>query len=158
MPAPATPAAAGHLGLTPYITVRDAAAAIKFYKKAFGATELFRLNEPGGKRIGHAELAVSGGLLMLSDAFPDFGALAPEALGGSPVKLHLDVKDAEAVFASAVKAGATVLRKLELQFHGCKQGLLADPFGHSWFVSEKVEEVTPQDMQRRWDAMAAGRG
>lgn len=146
-------AAAGAGGLIPYIAVRDASAAIAFYKTAFGAKELFRLVDPASGKIGHAELQIGNGLLMLSDEYPDFGAVAPDAVGGTPVKLHLDVGDAEAVFAAALKSGATQLRKLEQQFHGCRQGMLADPFGYSWFISEKTEEVSPAEMQKRWDAM-----
>lgn len=145
--------AAGAGGLSPYISVRDAGAAIEFYKRAFGAEELFRLVDPNSGKIGHAELRVGRGLLMISDEYPDFGALSPDSIGGSAVKLHIDVDDAQRVVDSAKAAGATVLRKLDLQFHGCKQALLADPFGYSWFVSQKVDEVSPADMQLRWDSM-----
>lgn len=145
--------AAGSGGLSPYIAVRDAKAAIEFYKRAFGAEELFRLVDPASGKIGHAELRISKGLLMISDEYPDFGALSPDSIGGSAVKLHVDVEDAQRVVQAAESAGATVLRKLELQFHGCKQALLADPFGYSWFVSEKVEDVSPAEMQARWNRM-----
>jgi PhnB protein len=151
-----SPQAAGAGGLSPYIAVRGAADAIAFYTKAFGAHELFRLVDPASGKIGHAELRVGKGLLMVSDEYPDFGALSPDSLGGSATKLHLDVEDAEAVFQSAKAAGATVLRKLELQFYGCKQGLVADPFGHSWFISQKMEEVAPAEMQKRWNDMGNG--
>ncbi|MFN0191310.1 MAG: VOC family protein [Aestuariivirga sp.] len=147
-------AAAGSGGLCPYIAVRDAAAAIEFYKQAFGAKELFRLVDPASGKIGHAELALGKGILMLSDEYPDFGALSPDSVGGSPVKLHLDVMDAEVAFAAAIKAGAIVVRKLELQFHGCKQGLVADPFGFTWFISEEVEDTPPSEMQKRWNEMS----
>lgn len=146
-------AAAGAGGLSPYIAVRDAAAAIEFYKLAFGAEELFRLVDPASGKIGHAEIHIGKGLLMISDEYPDFGALSPDSIGGSAVKLHIDVENAAHVLRSAEAAGATVLRKLELQFHGCKQALIADPFGYSWFVSELVEEVTPVEMQARWSKM-----
>jgi PhnB protein len=149
-------AAAGAGGLTPYIAVKGAAEAIAFYVKAFGAVELFRLVDPASGKIGHAELKIGKGLLMISDEYPDFGALSPESLGGSAVKLHIDVGDCEKTFEAAKAAGATVLRKLELQFHGCKQGMLADPFGYSWFVSQKVDDVSPADMQKRWNDMAKG--
>lgn len=147
-------AAAGAGGLAPYIVVKDARAAIDFYTGAFGATELFRLVDPQSDKIGHAELRVGKGILMLADEYPDFGAVAPQTLGGTTVKLHLDVPDAAAVLASALKLGATELRKLELQFHDCRQALVADPFGYGWFISEKVEEVAPAKMQQRWDDMA----
>ena len=145
--------AAGALGLSPYIAVRDAQAAIAFYIQAFGAEELFRLVDPASGKIGHAELAIGGGTLMISDEYPDFGALSPDSLGGSSTKLHLDVVDAEAVVKAAEAAGGTVLRKLEMQFHGCKQAMVADPFGYSWFISQKADDVSPKDMQARWDAM-----
>jgi PhnB protein len=148
--------AAGAGGLSPYIAVRGAAKAIDFYKKAFGAEELFRLVDPASGKIGHAELRIGKGLLMVSDEYPDFGALSPDSLGGSSTKLHIDVDDAEKVFKSAEAAGATVLRKLELQFHGCKQGLVADPFGYSWFISQKMEAVSPAEMQERWNKMGNG--
>lgn len=148
--------AAGAGGLSPYIAVRDAAKAIDFYKKAFGAEEIFRLVDPASGKIGHAELRVGNGLLMVSDEYPDFGALSPDSLGGSATKLHIDVSDAETVFTTAKAAGATVLRKLEIQFHGCKQGLIADPFGYSWFISQKVENVSPTEMQDRWNKMGNG--
>ena len=131
--------------------MRGAAEAIYFYKRAFGAKELFRLVDPASGKIGHAELKIGNGLLMLSDEYPDFGALSPNSLGGSATKLHIDVDDAERVLKSAEAAGATVLRKLELQFHGCRQGMVADPFGYSWFISQKIETVSPTEMQERWN-------
>lgn len=147
--------AAGYGGLSPYIAVRDAKEAIEFYKKAFDAKEVFRLVDPASGKIGHAELKIGQGLLMISDEYPDFGALSPDSLGGSATKLHIDVQDAEATVKSAQNAGATILRKLELQFYGCRQALIADPFGHSWFISQKVADVSPDDMQKRWDEMGA---
>lgn len=149
-------AAAGAGGLTPYITVRGAAAAIDFYRKAFGAAELFRLVDPVSGKIGHCEMRIGKGLLMLSDEYPDFGAVSPETLGGTTVKLHIDVEDAEAVLREAIAAGGTLLRKLEMQFYGCKQALVADPFGYGWFVSQSTETVSPFEMQERWNAMAKG--
>jgi PhnB protein len=148
--------AAGAGGLSPYITVRGAAAAIDFYCKAFGAVELFRLIDPVSRKIGHSELRIGKGLLMVSDEYPDFGAVSPESLGGTTLKLHIDVEDADTVLRNAVAAGGTVLRKLEMQFHGCKQAMVADPFGYGWFISQNVETVEPNEMQKRWDAMAKG--
>lgn len=148
-----TDAAAGAGGLVPYIAVRDARAAIEFYKKAFGAVEVFRLVDPQSGKIGHAEIRIGKCLLMICDEYPDFGAVSPDTLGGTTLKLHLDVADAAAALAAALRHGATELRKLEIQFHGCKQALVADPFGYSWFISEKVEEVSPRVMQERWDQM-----
>ena len=151
-----TRAAAGASGISPYIVVSDAAAAIDFYKRAFRAEELFRLVDPASGKIGHAELRIENSVLMISDEYPDFGALSPDSLGGTAVKLQMDVRDAAAVVQSAINAGAIVLRKLDVQFHGCKQALIADPFGHSWFISEKVEDVPPSEMQARWNKMGAG--
>lgn len=147
------PPAADTEGPTPYIVVRDASLAISFYVKAFGASEIFRLVEPGGSRIGHAELSIGNSKLFLADEFPDFGAVAPDTVGGTSVKFHLRVPDAEAVFARALAAGATELRPLSDQFYGERSGLLADPFGYSWFIAQRTEDVTPAEMQRRWNDM-----
>lgn len=142
-------------GLTPYLIVRDAAAAIVFYGAAFAAAERFRLTGPDG-RIGHAELDVAGTTLMLADEWPDFGALSPSSVGGSPVRLHLYVEDCDAVVARAVAAGATLVRPVTDQFYGDRSGMIVDPFGHGWFVATRKEEVTPAEMQRRWDSALAG--
>jgi PhnB protein len=141
--------------LCPYLVVKGAQAAIDFYVRAFGATLDFKLVDPADGRIGHAELRFGATRLFLADEYPDFGAIGPDALGGSPVKLHLDVADADAFMAQAVRGGAGVLRALKLEFHGHRTGLLADPFGYSWFISSRVEDLSPAEMQRRWDAMAA---
>jgi PhnB protein len=143
--------------LAPYLTVRDAAAALDFYRRAFGAEELFRLTGPDGK-IGHAHFRLLGSDVMLSDEHPDFGALSPVTLGGTPVKLHLSVDDADAFVARAVDAGATLLRAVQDQFHGNRGGMIADPFGHCWFVSAEIEKVSPEEMQRRYEEMMRGEG
>jgi uncharacterized glyoxalase superfamily protein PhnB len=149
------PNAERELSLTPYITVRDAKGAIDFYKRAFGAEEIFRLVDPADGRIGHAELKIGQGQLFISDEYPDFGAIAPERLGGTSFKLYLLVEDADRVFAEALAAGATELRKLKDEFYGHRTGLLADPFGYSWFVSSRREEVSPAEMQQRWNESAS---
>lgn len=141
--------------LSPYLTVKGAAAAIDFYRAAFGAVEQFRLTQPDG-RIGHAELRIGGSTVMLSDEWPDFGALSPPSIGGSPVKLHLYVDDCDAVVAHAVAAGATLMRPVVDQFCGDRSGMIADPFGHSWFVATLKEQVAPAEMQRRWDVAIRG--
>lgn len=138
--------------LTPYICCQDAPRAIEFYEAAFGARETMRLAEPSGK-IGHAELDIGGSTLMISDEYPDHGALSPTSIGGTPVKLHLYVEDADAVFARAIEAGAKVVRALEDQFYGDRSGTLRDPFGHVWFVSMKKENLTADEVQRRYDRM-----
>jgi PhnB protein len=138
--------------LTPYLVVREAAKAIDFYKKAFGARELFRLAEPSGK-IGHAELTVGDGRMMIADEYPDFGALGPVSIGGTPVSLHLYVDDVDAVVERAAQAGATILRPVKDEFFGDRTGTLSDPFGHRWQIATRKEEVTPAEMQQRWSAM-----
>jgi uncharacterized glyoxalase superfamily protein PhnB len=134
-----------------YLNVRGANEALTFYVSAFGAVEQYRLVDPTDGKVGHAEIKLGDDTIMLSDEFPDFGALAPEALGGSPVKMHLQVSDIDAFFARAIEAGATELRALKDEFHGHRSGLLADPFGHTWHVAERREEVSPQTMQQRWN-------
>ena len=137
--------------LCPYLTVAGAADAIEFYESALGATLDFELVDPGDRRIGHAELLFGATRVFISDEYPDFGALGPNSLGGSPVKMHLDVEDADAFVAHAVEKGATLLRAVKLEFHGNRSGMIADPFGHSWFIASQSEEVSPNEMQRRWD-------
>lgn len=142
--------------LTPYIIVKGAEAAIAFYQKAFGAKEQFRLPGPDG-RIGHAELSIGVGRFMLADESPAFGALSPPSIGGTPVKLHLSVEDVDATIARAEAAGATVLRPAKDQFYGERSGMIADPFGHQWFLGTQKEEVTPEEMQKRYhESFGAG--
>jgi PhnB protein len=136
-----------------YIRLRNATEAIDFYKKAFGATEKFRLVEPGSGRIGHAELDFDGTTLMLSDEYPEYGIQGPASLGGTTLTIHLHVDDADAVIARAVAAGATVVRPAEDQFYGERSGVVRDPFGHEWNVGHSLEKLSPDEMQRRYDAM-----
>lgn len=151
----ATAATSAALGpLTPYIVVRGAARAIDFYACVFGAVEDFRLSEADGK-VGHAELLLGAGRLMLSEEYPDFGALAPAAVGGTPVSLHLYVADVDATMALAEEHGATVLRVAKDEFYGDRSGQLLDPFGHRWMIATRGETVSPQQMQQRWSAMLA---
>jgi PhnB protein len=140
--------------LSPYVVVIGAAKAIDFYGRAFAATEHFRLKDPSGK-IGHAELEVGGCRLMLAEEHRDFGALSPATVGGTPVLIHLYVVDVDASVARAIAAGATVLRPLTDEFYGDRVAMLADPFGHKWFLATRKEEVTPTEMQRRMDAAYA---
>lgn len=142
--------------LTPYIVVSDARAALSFYEQAFGAKTLFSLVDPADGKIGHAELAIADGHLMVADEYPDFGALSPATLGGSPVKLHLYVEDVDAVFARALSLGATETRPVKDEFYGDRVGSLTDPFGHSWMISTRNHEVAPEEMQRRWEEAMAG--
>ncbi len=138
--------------VTPYLCVSDAAAALEFYKKAFGAVETLRLNGPGPK-IGHAEMLIGSARIMLSDEFPDFGALSPQSVGGSPIKLQLYVPDVDAFVSRAVEAGATIVRPIRDEFYGDRTGQIADPFGYTWVVGTRKEEVSGEEMQRRIDAM-----
>lgn len=140
-------------GLCPYLIVKGAQQAIDFYVRAFGATLDYALIDPGDGRIGHAELRFGATRVFLADEYPDFGAIGPQRIGGSPIKLHLDVDDADAFVAQAVREGAVVLRPIRNEFHGHRTALLSDPFGYGWFVASRVEEVSPEEMQRRWAAM-----
>lgn len=141
--------------VTPYIVVRGGDAAIAFYRAAFGAEEIFRMTDPSDGRIGHAELRFGDGLVMLSDEYPDFGAVGPDAIGGSPVTLHLSTKAVDADVALAKAQGATVLRAPADQSFGERSALVLDPFGHRWMLSQTIETVTPQEMQRRWNEGSA---
>ena len=142
--------------LSPYIAVKGASDAIAFYTQAFGADEQFRLQDPDSGRIGHAEIRIGGNTIMISDEYPDFGALSPDSLGGSPVKLHLYVEDVDTVFARAIEAGATELRPLKDEFYGDRTGTVMDPFGHTWMLATRGEDVSPKEMQTRWQQMMGG--
>jgi|HubBroStandDraft_6_1064221.scaffolds.fasta_scaffold00190_5 PhnB protein len=135
---------------TAYLTVSDAAAAIEFYKKAFGATEVMRLIGPGTK-IGHAEIRIGNSKIYLSDEFPDFGAIAPQGPSGSPVKMDIVVDDVDAVAARAIAAGAKEIRAAQDQFYGMRTGQVADPFGYVWNISTVLEDLTGDEMQKRYD-------
>ena len=144
----------GYHTATPYLIVRDAARAIEFYKKAFGAKELMRMADPSGK-IGHAEIKIGDSPIMLADEAPGMGHRSPESLGGSPVSILLYVEDVDAVFNQAVAAGAKVQRPVADQFYGDRTGGVTDPFGHVWYVATHMEDVSPEEMRKR--AAAAGR-
>ncbi len=139
----------GPFELTPYIAVKGANAAIEFYKNVLGATEQFRLTNPDG-RIGHAELKIGDGTLMLADESPAFGALSPPTIGGTPIRLHLYVEDVDATMKRAEAAGATVLRPAQDQFYGDRSGMIADPFGHQWFVATRKKPISPEEMQKHY--------
>ena len=141
--------------LFPYIRVKDGDRAVDFYKAAFGAEELFRLVEPGG-RLGHCELKMGPAVLMLSEEFPEFGITAIPPGQSAGVMLHLHVDDADAVVARAVAAGAELVQPLADQFHGERSGKIRDPFGYDWSVGHEIEKLTPDEMQRRYEAMMAG--
>jgi PhnB protein len=136
----------------PYLRVKGAPAAIDFYKRVFGATERFRLTEPDG-RIGHIELDLGNIVLMLSEEFPEYGILAPQAPGATGMAMHLHVDNADELAARAVAAGATLVREPADQFYGERSCMIRDPFGHEWMLGHEIEKVTPDEMQRRYTAM-----
>jgi uncharacterized glyoxalase superfamily protein PhnB len=136
----------------PYLRLHSAAEAIEFYARAFGAKELFRLTEPSG-RIGHAEIKIGPATVMLADEYPELGIRGPHSLGGTTFSLHLHVDDVDCAFEQAVKAGATVVRPLQDQFYGERSGTVRDPFGHEWLLGGQIEEVSTEEMQRRYTAL-----
>lgn len=142
----------GYHAVTPYLIVRDADRALAFYRQAFGATECYRLEGPGG-RIGHAEIKIGDSMVMLADEHPEMGARGPESLGGSPVHLLLYVEDVDAQVPRAVAAGAKVVRPLKDQFYGDRSATLEDPFGHSWTLATHKEDVPPAEMRRRFEEL-----
>jgi PhnB protein len=142
------PVPEGYPVVTPYLSVRGAADAIGFYTDIFGATERMRMPGPDG-RIGHAELQIRDSVVMLSDEFPDMGVLSPQSLGGTPVTLSIYVDDVDSVIDRAVAAGATLDRPIEDRFYGDRSGQIVDPWGHRWSIATHVEDVPPDEMQRR---------
>lgn len=145
----------GYPTATPYLTIRNAASAIDFYKQAFGATETMRMTAPDGK-VGHAEIKIGNSPIMLSDEYPDMGARSPDSIGGSPVMIHLYVEDVDALVNQAIAAGATLLTPVADQFYGDRGGKLADPFGHVWWIATHKEDVAPDELRKRADALFGG--
>lgn len=142
----------GYHTATPYLTVKNAAAAIEFYKHAFGAEEIRRLAAPDGK-VMHAEIRIGDSIIMLSDEFPSHGALSPETLGGSAMFVVLSLEAVDARIQQAVAAGATVFRQLANQFSGDRSGTIQDPFGHRWTLTTHIEDVSDEEMNRRLGAI-----
>jgi PhnB protein len=138
----------GYRTVTPYLAVDDAAEAIDYYTKAFGAKERGRMEAPGGK-IGHAELEIGDSLVMLSDPFPQASTRTPKELGGTSASVFLYVEDVDAVVKQAVDAGATITMEVEDQFWGDRFGTVQDPFGHLWSIATHVEDVPPEEMAER---------
>lgn len=136
----------------PYLRVKGAPAAIDFYKKVFGATERFRLTEPSG-RIGHIELDLGDIVLMLSEEYPEYGCLAPQAPGSTGMAIHLHCDNADELAARAIAAGATMVREPSDAFYGERSCVIRDPFGHEWMLGHEIEQVSPEEMQRRYTAM-----
>ena len=138
--------------VTPYLTVEGAADAIAFYADILGAEERVRMGGPEGQ-VMHAELAIGDSMIMLADAFPEMGGLPPSKLGGSPVSLMVYVADVDDVFARAVKAGAKEVQPVQDKFYGDRSGEFEDPFGHRWHVATHIEDVSPEEMEKRMAAM-----
>ena len=136
----------------PYLRVKDADRAIEFYKRAFGVTEKFRLTEPSG-RIGHCELEFGSFVIMLSEEYPELGLVGPQTIGNTGSSIHLHVDNADAAIDRAVAAGATLLRPPRDAFYGERGGTIRDPFGHEWMIGHSIEDVSPEEMQRRYTAM-----
>lgn len=147
----------GFHAVTPALVVNGAAAAIEFYKRAFGAVELYRAQTPDGKKILHATIQIGDSRVMLADEFPEIGCLAPKGDGAAPSSLHLYVEDADAVYAQAVAAGATVTMPISDAFWGDRYGRIKDPFGHEWAVATCQREVGEEELKRvteEWGACA----
>jgi PhnB protein len=142
----------GYHTVTPYLIVKGAAQALDFYQRAFGAQESVRMPGPEGK-IMHAEIQIGDSKIMLADEFPQMGAVSPQTIGGTPVGICLYVANVDALYQQAVAAGSKVERPLQNQFYGDRSATLVDPFGHKWTIATHVEDVSPEEMQRRMAAM-----
>ncbi|MFF3215817.1 VOC family protein [Streptomyces sp. NPDC002886] len=142
------PVPEGYPRVTPYLCIDGAAAAIDFYVAVLGARERMRMAAPGGK-IGHAELELGSSVIMLADEHPAIGFRSPKSVGGTPVTLHVYAEDVDAVFAKALARGATELRPVRDEFYGDRTGQFEDPFGHRWSIATHIEEVPPEEMERR---------
>ena len=138
----------GYHTVTPYLYVKNANAALDYYKKALGATELMRMPDPSGK-IAHAELQIGDSRIMVSDEMAERGQRSPQTLGGSPMGLHLYVENVDSLVKRAVDAGAKLLSPVQDQFYGDRSGQIQDPFGHTWDISTHTEDVSPEEMEKR---------
>ena len=143
----------GYHSVTPYLIVKGAAGALEYYKKAFGAVELFRMDHAG--KIGHAEIKIGDSPIMLADEYPEMGYVSPKTLGGTPVSLMIYVEDVDKTYKQAIAAGGVELKALQDQFYGDRSGTLTDPYGHVWTVGTHKEDVSPEEMEKR---MAAQKG
>jgi PhnB protein len=142
----------GYRTVQPYLTVDDAAKAIEYYKRAFGATELMRMPMPPHNKIAHAEIKIGDSIVMLSDEFKEMGGVSPKTLGGSPCATFLYVEDVDKTFKAAIDAGGTVKMPPSDMFWGDRYGMLTDPFGHQWSIATHVEDVSPEETARRQEA------
>jgi len=144
----------GYHCVTPYLILSGASEAIAFYKKALGASEAMRMDDPNGK-IHHAEISIGDSRIMLADEHPELQALSPKTMGGSPVSLHLYVEDVDAAVERAVAAGAKLVRPVADQFYGDRVGGIEDPFGYRWFIATHKEDLTMDEIRRRAAAQAS---
>jgi PhnB protein len=155
MTAKVKPIPDGYHTITPYLSVKGAADAIEFYKKAFGATEVMRLAQPDG-RVGHTELQIGESRVMLADEFPEMNFRSPDSIGGTPVHLHMYVENVDAVVSQAVAAGAKLVRPVQDQFYGDRLGTVSDPYGHVWHVSTHKEDLSIEELRKRAAAQHKG--
>jgi len=151
MPNKVKPIPDDYRGITPYLVVKDAAGAMDFYQKTFGANEIMRFNQPDG-RVGHAEMQIGDARFMLADEFPEMNIFGPKTLGGTSTYFLLYVEDVDAVFNRAVTAGARVDKPVQDQVYGDRNGTVVDPFGHKWTIATHIEEVSVEEMERRMHA------
>ncbi len=138
----------GYSSVTPYLSVKGAARALEFYKKAFGASELMRMDGPGGT-IGHAEISIGNARLMLSDECPEMGLRSPKSLGGAGASFMIYVENVDTAFSTAIAAGGKELRPVKDQFYGDRSGTLEDPFGHVWTISTHMEDLSMEELRKR---------
>jgi PhnB protein len=143
----------GYHAVTAYLSVQNAAQALDYYKRAFGAKELLRMPMPGGK-VGHAEILIGDSHVMLADEMPSMGFISPPARGGTTVQLHLYVRDVDTTVQKAVAAGGKLTRPVEDKFYGDRAGTIEDPYGHVWYIATHTEDVPPKEMKRRMEEMA----
>lgn len=144
----------GYHSVTPYMIIKGAAAAIDYYKSAFGATELFRMEHEG--KVGHAEIKIGDSPIMLADEHPEMNAFSPKTVGGTPVSLMIYVEDVDSMFKRAIELGGTEMKPLQDQFYGDRSGTLTDPFGHVWTVATHMEDLTPEEIDSRAAAAHGG--
>ena len=137
----------GYHSVTPYMVIKGAAAAIDYYKNAFGATELFRMEHEG--KVGHAEIKIGDSPIMLADEHPEMNAYSPKTVGGTPVSLMIYVEDVDTMFKRAIELGGTEMKPVQDQFYGDRSGTLTDPFGHVWTVATHKEDLTPEEIDAR---------
>jgi PhnB protein len=152
MPTKTKPVPEGYHHVTPYLIIKGAAAAMDFYKDVFGATEVMRMPQQDG-RIGHAEMKMGDSFIMLADEYPEMDTISPTTLGNSTVGILLYVDDVDATFNKAVSRGARVSKPLADQFYGDRSGTVIDPFGHKWTIATHVEDVSPEEIERRMAAL-----